>query len=133
MLLGVKTEEPRLGAHGGAPGEASDRLAARLLSVEEAATLEAHGSKEAGVLVPITDLADRSKIMFTERRRDLSRHPGEISFPGGRPHGGEELLACALRESQEEIALDPQQVEVVGAYHLSPPWSPATRSARSSA
>ena len=94
---------------------ASARLGAGLLSREEAQALDAHGSKDAGILVPIFDHPERPGLIFTERRRDLRRHGGEISFPGGRPDPGEDLLACALREAREEIALDPAQVEVVGA------------------
>src|SRR4029077_102996 len=48
-------------------------------------------------------------------RADLHRHAGEISFPGGRRDGDEELLHTALREAQEEIGLAPDRVEVVGA------------------
>jgi 8-oxo-dGTP pyrophosphatase MutT (NUDIX family) len=54
-------------------------------------------------------------LIFTERHRDLRRHAGEISFPGGRPEPGEHLLDCALREAREEIGLDPAAVRVVGA------------------
>jgi 8-oxo-dGTP pyrophosphatase MutT (NUDIX family) len=53
--------------------------------------------------------------VFTERRHDLRRHAGEISFPGGRADPGESLVECALREANEEIGLDPAAVEVVGA------------------
>lgn len=77
--------------------------------------MEAHGSKEAAVLIAIYDHARAPGIVFTERRRDLPRHPGEISFPGGKPHAGEELVDAALRESHEEIALHPGEVEIVGA------------------
>jgi 8-oxo-dGTP pyrophosphatase MutT (NUDIX family) len=45
----------------------------------------------------------------------MRRHPGEISFPGGRLDPGETLLECALREAHEEIGLDPDGVDVVGA------------------
>lgn len=77
--------------------------------------IDAHGSKDAAVLVPIFDWPDDPGLIFTERRHDLRRHAGEISFPGGRVEGEESLLECALRESQEEIGLDPASVEVVGA------------------
>ena len=54
--------------------------------------------------------------MFTERRADLRRHAGEISFPGGRrDHPSEPLLETALREAEEEIGLAPAAVDVVGA------------------
>ena len=54
-------------------------------------------------------------LVFTERRSDLKRHAGEISFPGGRRDEGEELLDTALREAEEEIGLARDNVEVVGA------------------
>jgi 8-oxo-dGTP pyrophosphatase MutT (NUDIX family) len=54
--------------------------------------------------------------VFTERRHDLNKHAGEISFPGGRQEEpDEDLRATALRESWEEIGLDGQDVELVGA------------------
>jgi 8-oxo-dGTP pyrophosphatase MutT (NUDIX family) len=68
------------------------------------------------VLAPVFGYPERPGLVFTERRADLRRHAGEISFPGGRrDHPGEELLATALREAEEEIGLDPAGVEVVGA------------------
>jgi 8-oxo-dGTP pyrophosphatase MutT (NUDIX family) len=66
--------------------------------------------------VPLLGSADDPGIVFTERRHDLRRHPGEISFPGGRREGpAEDLLATALRESQEEIGIEPDEVELIGA------------------
>lgn len=118
MLPSMSVDEAGPSERGGPPSrldERSRRLAAALLSAEEAEALETHGSKTAGVLVPVVDLAVSPSIVFTERRHDLSRHPGEISFPGGRPNEGEDMLTCALRESHEEIALNPAAVEVVGA------------------
>jgi 8-oxo-dGTP pyrophosphatase MutT (NUDIX family) len=74
------------------------------------------GGTEAAVLVPLFDPGGRPGLVFTERRADLRRHAGEISFPGGRPdHQDEPLLDAALREASEEIALDPARVEVLGA------------------
>ncbi len=119
MLLGVDSDGRHQTGRGGARRSGESRglesLAESLLAPEEAAALEAHGAKEAGVLVPIVDPGGSPAIVFTERRRDLPRHPGEISFPGGRPLPDEDLLACALRESHEEIDLDPAAVEIVGA------------------
>jgi 8-oxo-dGTP pyrophosphatase MutT (NUDIX family) len=78
--------------------------------------MDAHGQTEAAVLVPIYGYPERPGLVFTERRHDLRRHAGEISFPGGRQdHADEPLLETALREAQEEIHLDPGAVEVVGA------------------
>ena len=93
-----------------------EALRAALLTPAEAEAMDAHGHTEAAVLVPIYDYPDRPGIVFTERRHDLRRHAGEISFPGGRQdHPDESLLSTALREAEEEIGLDPARVEVVGA------------------
>jgi 8-oxo-dGTP pyrophosphatase MutT (NUDIX family) len=78
--------------------------------------MDAHGRTEAAVLVPMYGYPDEPGLVFTERRQDLRRHAGEISFPGGRQdHPDESLLRTALREAHEEIGLAPDEVQVVGA------------------
>jgi len=95
---------------------AANRLSEALLTPAEAEAIDAHGRTEAAVLVPIYGHPERPGLVLTERRADLRRHPGEISFPGGRrDHPGEPLEATALREAEEEIGLEPDGVEVVGA------------------
>jgi len=86
-----------------------------LLDPAEAEQLDAHGRTEAAVLVPMHGWPDNPGLVFTERRSDLKRHAGEISFPGGRRDGGEELLDTALREAEEEIGLSRERVEIAGA------------------
>jgi 8-oxo-dGTP pyrophosphatase MutT (NUDIX family) len=89
-------------------------LRALLLTPEQAAEMDAPGSKDAAVLVPLYN--DPLTTILTERRPDLRRHAGEISFPGGRQdHPEEDLRSTALREAEEEIGLDPDAVELVGA------------------
>jgi len=78
--------------------------------------MQARGETEAAVLLPLYGWPDDPGLIFTERRADLRRHAGEVSFPGGRQDPDDAgLEATALREAHEEIALDPAGVQVVGA------------------
>jgi 8-oxo-dGTP pyrophosphatase MutT (NUDIX family) len=78
--------------------------------------MKAPGATDAAVLVPMFGHPGRPGLVFTERRADLRRHAGEISFPGGRQdEPSESLVATALREADEEIGLRPADVDVVGA------------------
>jgi 8-oxo-dGTP pyrophosphatase MutT (NUDIX family) len=91
-------------------------LADLLLSPDDAAAMEAHGGTDAAVLLALYGWPEEPGLIFTERRSDLRRHAGEISFPGGREDEGDrDLTATALREAEEEIALAPTAVEIVGA------------------
>ena len=102
-------------------GAIREELAAVLLSPGEALALEVHGRTDAAVLVPIYLEQDEMHAVFTKRREDLRRHPGEVSFPGGRHEEGEpDLIATALREAEEEIGLPRGGVEVVGALRPTP-------------
>ena len=71
----------------------------------------------AAVLVAITD-RPRPGVILTVRREHLRTHAGQVAFPGGRIDPGEDAVAAALREAQEEIALDPAQVAVIGTGDL---------------
>jgi 8-oxo-dGTP pyrophosphatase MutT (NUDIX family) len=78
--------------------------------------MSAPGSTDAAVLLAVFGHPGDPGLVFTERRSDLRRHAGEISFPGGRQETpGESLVATAVREAEEEVGLDPADVEVVGA------------------
>lgn len=76
-----------------------------------AAGRSASGSAE-GLGPP--SLADIS-ILLTERAHTLRSHPGQVSFPGGRAEPGDpDLVATALRETHEEVGVEPETVEVAG-------------------
>jgi 8-oxo-dGTP pyrophosphatase MutT (NUDIX family) len=69
----------------------------------------------AAVLIPVLVAGGEPRLVLTKRSDTLSRHAGEISFPGGFAEPGEDLAATALRESQEEIGLRASEVELLGA------------------
>jgi 8-oxo-dGTP pyrophosphatase MutT (NUDIX family) len=93
-----------------------------LLDPAEAAALDVDGRIDAAVLVPLYLAADGAPhVVLTKRREDMRRHPGEVSFPGGRQDDDEtDLRLTALREAREEIGLDPDGVELVGALQPTP-------------
>jgi 8-oxo-dGTP pyrophosphatase MutT (NUDIX family) len=100
--------------------ELAASLAAALLDPAEAATLHAHGRRNAAVLVPLYLDHGELHAVFTTRRDDLRLHPGQISFPGGSQDDEENLRDTALREACEEIGLSPDGVEIVGALKPTP-------------
>jgi 8-oxo-dGTP pyrophosphatase MutT (NUDIX family) len=68
----------------------------------------------AAVLIALTDRAEPG-VILTQRTETLRRHAGQVAFPGGRVDPeDEDVIAAALREAQEEVALPPAAVEVVG-------------------
>jgi 8-oxo-dGTP pyrophosphatase MutT (NUDIX family) len=106
-------------------GARGDELAAalqdRLLAPEAAVQLEVSGDTNAAVLVPLYEHEGELHAVFTRRRDDLRRHPGEISFPGGRHEAHDaDLVRTALRETEEEIGLAPAAVRIAGALRPTP-------------
>jgi 8-oxo-dGTP pyrophosphatase MutT (NUDIX family) len=103
------------------PPALSDRLSRLLLTAKAASELEVRGRTDAGVLVALYLDSGQLHAVFTKRRDDLRRHPGEISFPGGRREDTDpDLLATALREAEEEIGLARSAVRVLGALQPTP-------------
>ena len=69
---------------------------------------------QAAVLIAITDESD-PKVLLTRRSLYLSNHAGEVSFPGGkRDPQDTSNIVVALREAQEETALNPFEVQLIG-------------------
>jgi 8-oxo-dGTP pyrophosphatase MutT (NUDIX family) len=69
---------------------------------------------EAAVLIAVTDRPEPG-VILTQRTETLRRHAGQVAFPGGRIDPGDDgPVAAALREAEEEIALSPEAVTVIG-------------------
>ena len=85
-------------------------LAGDVLELEEPGA----GITPAAVLVPVVDRASPT-VILTLRPDTMRKHPGQVSFPGGRIDPDDEgPVAAALREAEEEIGLPPSAVQVIG-------------------
>lgn len=85
-----------------------------LSSHEPTRTIQA-GTASAAVLVLLYLKNGQLYVLLTERSQDVEYHKGEISFPGGAADkDDEDLQSTALRETFEEVGVQPQDVEVIG-------------------
>ncbi len=85
------------------------------LSHEDYASAPSEGLLPAAVLAPVFEVDGQVSLLFTQRTMFLKDHRGQISFPGGiRDQGDPDLLTTALRETEEEIGLRPQEVQILG-------------------
>lgn len=83
----------------------------------------AEAVRRAAVLLLVAQGADGPDVLLTRRADTLSSHPGQVAFPGGRRDAADaDDAACALREAQEEVGVDPGSVTVMGS--LPPLWVP---------
>jgi 8-oxo-dGTP pyrophosphatase MutT (NUDIX family) len=81
-------------------------------------------NKQAAVLVPLVARGAQVSVLFTQRAAHLRAHAGQISFPGGQVDAGDaSLWDTALRESEEEIGLRPENVTLLG---MLPPYATVT-------
>jgi 8-oxo-dGTP pyrophosphatase MutT (NUDIX family) len=75
--------------------------------------------RQAAVLMPIVLRASGPTILLTQRDPDLTDHPGQISFPGGRVEEYDASpIETALRETEEEIGLARKHIEIIGQLPL---------------
>ncbi len=93
-------------------------LAEKIFTILQSRTprvLGAEHLKPAAVLVPIQERADGDYLVLTQRATMLSSHRGQVAFPGGRVDRQDPgPLAAALRESDEEIGINPGDVRILG-------------------
>ena len=74
---------------------------------------DAERTADAAVLIAVTDRHEPG-VILTQRPTTMRDHPGQVAFPGGKIDPGEDAIAAALREGQEELGMDPADVRVIG-------------------
>lgn len=85
------------------------------LSQRQKNVYKAEGLTAAAVLIPLYEKAGKCYLVVTKRTEMVDHHKGQISFPGGARHAEDPTLRdTALRESWEEIGLNPKDVEILG-------------------
>jgi 8-oxo-dGTP pyrophosphatase MutT (NUDIX family) len=85
------------------------------LSLQSSSSPAPEGLLPAGVLAPVFVAEGEVSLLFTQRTMHLKDHQGQISFPGGvKDPGDPDLLATALRETEEEIGLKSAEAEILG-------------------
>lgn len=100
---------------GSRPPENLSREAVARLPPDLAAQLFPAPLIPAAVMVGLVAGEDGWEVLLTRRTDHLRDHPGQISFPGGRLKSRTEgPLAAALRETQEEVGIAPEFIEVIG-------------------
>ena len=70
--------------------------------------------RQAAVLIPVVR-REQPGLLLTQRSPNMRKHAGQVAFPGGAVDSTDaSLIAAALREAQEEVAIPPDAVEVIG-------------------
>lgn len=71
------------------------------------------------ILIPLIQVDEEWHILFEVRSFTMRKQPGDISFPGGRIDSTDETpLEAAIRETHEELGVDPATINILG--QLSP-------------
>ena len=72
--------------------------------------------RHAAVMIPLFEHHDRWYVLLTQRSDTVDEHRGQVAYPGGaREAQDKDLQDTALREMQEEIGVDPEDVHVFGS------------------
>ena len=91
-----------------------DQLERSLSNLEPKAETE-WDATPAAVLIPLYQEDGDWKLLYTRRTDSVDVHAGQVSFPGGQIEDADvSIVATALREAQEEIGLNPEDVETLG-------------------
>lgn len=113
--------------HRDVPINPADLIVVREMNGQMAARKPTRGAipRQAAVLLLLYPHTGQLWLPLTVRSNRLAQHRGEVSLPGGAADPGDaDLVATALRETEEELGIDPQRITVLGS--LTPFYIPAS-------
>ncbi len=110
----VKLEEQLSNSLPGTAAQIKMAPITRLIELERERTEEE--PRKSAVLILFYPDREKTKLVFIKRAIDQTVHSGQISFPGGKYENSDiNLKMTALRETEEEIGIDPKQVTIIGS------------------
>jgi 8-oxo-dGTP pyrophosphatase MutT (NUDIX family) len=80
---------------------------------DNADKVQREGQRRAAILFPLVR-RDGWQVILTQRPETMPSHPGQIAFPGGKAEIGETIAETALRETEEEIGVASNEIELLG-------------------
>lgn len=98
------------------PENVLDKVRSALLPVkisDGTNEIKRDGQRKAAVLLPLV-LRGTWQVILTQRPETMPSHPGQIAFPGGKAEVGETIAQTALRETEEEIGVGSDDIELIG-------------------
>lgn len=117
-VISTDAKLPALGAERLTPEFLRKRFSENLVWQPEIAgdgRLSSRMPSAASVLIPVVMRERGPSVLLTMRTEHLRDHAGQISFPGGRvEQHDDDVVATALRETEEEVGLARQHIEVIG-------------------
>lgn len=94
-----------------------DRLRRRLTPAHAVARPTPNKGRAAAVLAPLIVRGDSIDVLYTRRSDRIASHRGQVAFPGGGfDRRDPDLMATALRETHEEVGVEPAAIQVLGSF-----------------
>nr|WP_265348756.1 CoA pyrophosphatase [Enterobacter cancerogenus] len=91
-----------------------DAFMSRFQLLRPQVSRETLNQRQAAVLIPVVR-REQPGLLLTQRSPHMRKHAGQVAFPGGAVDSTDaSLIAAALREAHEEVAIPPEAVEIIG-------------------